>query len=194
MADGRIVPRRWQFRLVVLLILPAAVALLLLALDAITAPKAYWMLGVCEVDAVDAATGLPIRARVTMTYEGPLAGHKGSGNSYVTLGEPYETYRGMTPWIGYGGLGRVVRHVPKSRIIRPRDVTIVEGIRFKVEADGYEPFAFVPLDAVGRPIAAEGWSPPVFRAELRPLGSTGVKPSWRARPELKHYEWTSEGG
>jgi hypothetical protein len=183
---------RARFKLRTLLLLPAAVALVLVAIDPLTARPCYWRHGTFEFDVVDARDRRPIQAIVTMTYEGPLAGQPGSGSAYRTLGRPYETYRGMTPAVGYGGLNLIVRHRPGTLILRRHDLTITEGVRFRVDADGYEPFKFAPVDPQGKPLAFETWDPPVFRVELRRAGASGVPESWSTRPELKLHEmWLS---
>lgn len=183
---------RVRFKMRTLLMLPAAVALVLLAIDPLTARPCYWRLSVVEFDVVDARHRRPIQARVTLTYEGPLAGQPDSGSSYTTHGTPYETYRGMTPDEGYGGLTCIVRHRPGTLFFRRHDQTITEGVRFRVEADGYEPFEFAPGDAKGRPLTFETWDPPVFRVELRRQGVAGVPVQWSTRPELKIYDFSQE--
>ena len=60
-----------------LLLLPAVVALALLAIGPFTAGRSFWRYGVCEFDVADADMLRPIEARVTMTCVGPLAGEKG---------------------------------------------------------------------------------------------------------------------
>jgi len=180
-------PRRWKFRLRTLLLLPVAVTLLLVAIDPFTARPCYWRLAVYEFDVVDARDRRSVRAKVTLTYEGPLTGQPDSGTFYVTPGVPYEKYRGMTPEVGYGGLVCIVRHQPRTLIFRRRDRTITEGLRFRIEAHGYKPFVFAPADASGRPLEFETWDPPVFRVELSREGSAGVPASWSTRPELKIY-------
>src|SRR5262245_47085874 len=112
---------RARFKVRTLLLLPAAVALILVAIDRLTARPSYWRLGHVEFDVVDAHDRRPVEAIVTLTYEGPLAGQRGSGNSYRTLGLPYETYRGLTPNVGYGGLQCIVRHRPGTLIFRRHD-------------------------------------------------------------------------
>jgi len=179
---------RAQFRLRTLLLLPAAIAPALMAIDPLTARPCYWRCATFEFDVVDARDRRPIQAYVTMTYEGPLAGQPGSGNFYRTLGLPYEKYCGLTPDVGYGGLACIVRHRPGTLIFRRHDLTITEGVRFRVEAHGYGPFEFAPGDAQGKPLAFETWDPPVFRVELRRDGAPGVPVSWSTRPELKLYE------
>jgi hypothetical protein len=179
---------RVRFKLRILLMLPAAVALILVAIDPFTARPCYWRYGIFEFDVVNARDRRPIRAHVTMTYEGSLAGQPGSGSSYSTLGEPYETYRGSTPHVGYGGLACIVRHQPGTLIFRRHDLTITEGVRFRVEADGYEPFEFAPVDLQGKPLVFKTWDPPVFRVELRRDGASAVPVSWSSRPELKLHE------
>jgi hypothetical protein len=179
---------RVRFRLRTLLILPAAVALILVAIDPFTARPCFWRNGSFEFDVVNARDRRAIRAYVTMTYEGPLAGQPGSGDWCRTLGAPYETYRGYTPDVGYGGLVCIVRHRPGTLIFRRHDQTIVEGVRFRVEAEGYEPFEFAPVDPQEKPLVCETWDPPVFRVELRRHGASGVPVSWSTRPELKLYE------
>jgi hypothetical protein len=176
---------RVRFKVRTLLLLPAAVALFLVAIDKLTAPPSYWRYGLFEFDVVDAHERRPIPALVTMTYEGPLAGQPGSGDSYVTLGVPYEKYRGLTPQVGYGGLKGIVRHRPRTLIFLPHDLSITDGVRFRIEADGYEPFEFWPVDPQGKPLAFESWDPPVFRIELRRAGESGEPVSWSTRPELK---------
>jgi hypothetical protein len=149
-----------RFKLRTLLLLPATVALVLMAIDPFTARPCYWRLAVVEFDVVDARDRRPIQAYVTMTYVGPLAGQPGSGNFYRTLGLPYEKYHGLTPDVGYGGLACIVRHRPGTLIFRRHDLTITDGVRFRVEADGYEPFEFAPVDPQGKPLAFETWDPP----------------------------------
>jgi hypothetical protein len=185
--DSQAVPTGWKLRLRTLRLLPAAVTLLLVAVDPLTSRPCYWRVAVCEFDVVDARNRRPLPALVTMTYEGPLAGQPGSGTSYITLGEPYEKYRGMTPNVGYGGLACIVRHQPRTLIFRRRDLTITEGLRLRIEADGYKPFAFAPVDARGMPLEFETWDPPVFRVELSREGSAGVPASWSTRPGLEVY-------
>ena len=90
--------------------------------------------------------------------------------------------------MGYGYLACIVRHRPGTLIFRRHDLTIIEGVRFRVEADGYEPFDFAPVDPQGKPLAFETWDPPVFRVALRRDGASGVPVSWSTRPELKLYE------
>jgi hypothetical protein len=184
---------RARFKLRTLLLLPAAVALVLEAIDPLTARPCYWRYGTFEFDVVDARDRRPIQAIVTMTYQGPLAGQPGSGNSYRTLGLTYEKYRGMTPDVGYGGLVGIVRHRPGTLIFRRHDLTMTEGVRFRVDADGYEPFEFAPVDPQGKPLPFETWDPPVFRVELRRERESGVRASWSTRPELKWYEWFPRG-
>jgi hypothetical protein len=179
---------RIRFRLRTMLMLPAAVALVLVAIDPFTARPSFWRIGVFEFDVVDARDRHSIRAYVTLTYEGPLAGQPDSGHTYRTLGVPYKTYRGYTPDVGYGGLACIVRHRPKTLIFRRHDQTITEGVRFRVEADGYEPFEFAPVNPKGEPLVFETWDPPVFRVELRPNGASAVPVSWSTRPELTLYE------
>jgi hypothetical protein len=185
---------RARFKLRTLLLLPTAVALILVAIDPLTARPCYWRYADFEFDVVDARDRRPIRAYVSMTYEGPLAGQPGSGNLYRTLGLPYEKYRGLTPNVGYGGLTCIVRHRPGTLIFRRHDLTMTEGVRFRVEADGYEPFEFAPVDPQGEPLAFETWDPPVFRVELRRERESAVPASWSTRPELKWYEpWFPRG-
>jgi hypothetical protein len=179
---------RVRFTMRTLLMLPPAVALLLIAVDPLTAGPSYRRYGgTYEFDVVDARDQRPIQAEVTLIYEGPLAGQIGSGESYTTLGVPYEKYRGMTPNIGYGGFCCLVRHVPRTLIFRRHDLTVTECVRFKIKAAGYEPFDFAPVDTKGRPLVFETYSPPVFRVELRPEGASGVPVSWSTRPELKEF-------
>jgi hypothetical protein len=185
---------RVRFKVRTLLLLPAAVALVLAAIDPLTARPCYWRYGTFEFDVVDARDWRPMQAIVTMTYGGPLTGQPGSGNSYRTLGLPYETYRGLTPDVGYGGLTCIVRHRPGTLIFRRYYLTITEGVRFRVEADGYDPLEFAPVDPQGKPLAFETWDPPVFRVELRRAGQSGVPVSWSTRPELKWYEPWFPGG
>jgi hypothetical protein len=179
---------RVRFKVWTLLLLPAAVALALVAIDPLTARPRYWRYASFAFDVVDANDRRPIRAYVTVTYEGLLAGQPGSGSFYRTLGEPYETYRGETPDVGYGGLACIVRHQPGTLIFRRHDRTMTEGVRFRVEADGYEPFEFAPVDPQGKPLAFETWDPPVFRVELRRDGASGVPVSWSTRPELELFK------
>jgi hypothetical protein len=176
---------RARLKVRTLLLLPAAVALILVAIDPLTARPYYWRYGLFEFDVVDARDRRPVQAIVTMSYEGPLAGQPRSGASYRTLGIPYETYRGLTPNVGYGGLVCIVRHRPGTLIFRRHDLTITDGVRFRVAADGYEPFEFAPVDPQGKPLAFETWDPPVFRVELRRAGASAEPVSWSTRPELK---------
>jgi hypothetical protein len=185
---------RVRFKMRTLLLLPVAVAIVLVAIDPLTARPSYWRKGLFEFDVMDARDRRPIRATVTMTYEGPLAGQTGSGDFYTTLGLPYETYRGLTPKVGYGGLVCIVRHRPRTLIFRRHDLTVTEGVRFRVAADGYEPFDFAPVDRHGKPLAFETWDPPVFRVELRRAGASGKPVFWSTRPELKaYYRWFPGG-
>ncbi len=179
---------RVRFKVRTLLLLPVAVTMILVAIDPLTARPCFWRYGLFEFDVVDARDRRPIQAIVTMTYEGPLAGQPGSGNSYTTLGLPYEKYRGLTPNVGYGGLACIVRHRPPTLIFRRHDLTITEGVRFRVAADGYEPFEFAPVDPRGKPLAFKTWDPPVFRVVLRRAGALEEPVSWTTRPELKLYE------
>lgn len=179
-----------QFRVRTLLLLPIAVTLLLVAIDRLTAPSIYWMIGSYELDVVDARDRHPLEARVTVTYEGPLAGQPGSGDSWVTDGLPYGEYYGMTPEGSRAGMTGVIGHRPESLVLRRHERSFIEGARFRVEAEGYEPFTFTPVDATGRPMEFDTWDPPVFRVELRPGGVAGVSASWSTRPELKsHPMW-----
>ena len=173
-----------------LLALPAAVALLLVAIDRLTAPPDSWRDGIFEFDVVDARDQSPIAGYVTMTYIGPLAGQPGSGSACQTLGVVYDRYRGMTPSRGYGGLIGLVRHRPGTLLLRRHDVTITEGVRFRVEARGYEPFEFAPVDTRRQPLAFETKDPPVFRVELHRAGASGGgTASWSTRPELRFFDW-----
>jgi hypothetical protein len=142
-----------------LLALPAAIALLLVAIDPLTAGPDSWRYGSFEFDVVDARDRHPVAAYVTMTYVGPLTGQPGSGKSYKTLGLAYDRYRGMTPSIGYGGQAGIVRHRPGTIFFRHHGLTIAEGVRFRIEAEGYEPFTFTPADATGRPLEFEASAP-----------------------------------
>ncbi len=180
---------RWRiFRLRTLMLLPVGVTLLLYAVDPLTAHPSHWRVAVCEFDVVDADTRQPISATVTKFYDGPLMGQPGSGDSYVTLGVPYVKYRGMTLDVGYGGLVCIVRDQPGTLIFRRHDRTVTEGLRFRVEVEGYRPYEFAPVDARGRPLESESWDPPVFRVELVRDGSGGKQASWSARPELVPYD------
>jgi hypothetical protein len=170
-----------------LLLLPAAATLALFLADSLTARPSHWRYGAYEFDVVDASDRRSIPALVTLTYVGPLAGQAGSGAHYTTLGVPYDTYRGMTPDVGYGGLTGIVRNRPGTLIFRRRDLTITEGVRFRIEANGFEPFEFAPVDTKGRPLAFETWDPPVFRVELRRKGDSGITACWSTRPDLKIY-------
>jgi hypothetical protein len=174
-----------RFTVRTLLLLPIAVSLLAVAIDRLTAPPVYWMMGPYELDVVDAYDRHPIKARVTVTYEGPLAGQRPSGGAWITDGEPYKGYRWMTPERSYAGMVGIVGHRPKSLFLQRRDRSFIDGARFRVEAKGYESFTFTPVDAAGRPMEFDAWDPPVFRVELRPAGAAGVSASWSTRPELK---------
>ncbi len=176
---------RPRFSMRALLMLPLVVVVVMFLIDPLTARAPYWRLGTSELDVVNAATQQPIQARVARSYEGPLAGEP--ADAYTTPGWTYDTYRGMTPQIGYGGLTTIVRCRPKTLFFRRHDLTVAEGLRFLVEADGFEPFEFAPVDRLGRPLAFDTWDLPVFRVELRPKGRPEVTPSWRTRPELKHF-------
>jgi hypothetical protein len=176
---------RVRFTVRALLLLPIAATLVLAAIDRLTAPSIYWFIGAYELDVVDARDRHPVVAHVKVTYEGPLAGHP--GESWVTDGVAYGKYRWMTPERSYAGLVGIVGHRPKSLFLQRRDRSFIDGARFRVEAEGYEPFTFTPVDAAGRPLEFDTWDPPVFRVELRPEGATGVSASWSTRPELKVY-------
>jgi hypothetical protein len=176
---------RVQFKVRTLLLLPSAVTLVLVAIDRLTAPPIYWMYGPYELDVVDARDHHPLKAHVTVTYEGPLAGQPHSGDSWVTDGVPYGEYRWLTPERSYAGMVGIVGHRPRSFILQRRDRSFIDGARFRVEVEGYEPLTFTPIDATGRPLEFDTWDPPVFRVELRPEGAAGVSSSWTTRPELK---------
>src|SRR4051794_39462714 len=141
---------RVRFRLRTLLLLPVAVALLAVGVDRLTAPKVFWMHGPYELDVVDARDRHPLQARVTVTYEGPLAGHP--GGTWVTDGVPYKGYRWMTSERSYTGMVGIVGHRVRPRFLPRRDRSFIDGARFRVEADGYDPFTFTPDDAAGRPM------------------------------------------
>jgi hypothetical protein len=165
--------------------LPVAVTLLLYAIDRLTAKPIYWFIGPYELDVVDARDHRPLRARVTVTYEGPLEGQPGSGSFWTTDGVAYKGYRWMTPERSYAGMVGIVGHRPKTLIFQRHDITVIDGVRFRVEAAGYEPFTLVPIDARGMPLEFDTWDPPVFRVELRPTGASEVPVRWCTRPELK---------
>ena len=176
---------RVRFTVRTLLLLPPAVVLLLIAVDRLTAPPSEWRYGTTfEFDVVDARDKHPIEAKVTLIYDGPLAGESGSGESYTTIGMPYDKYRGMTTKLGYGGFCCVARHLPRTLIFQRHDLTVTEGVRFKIHAAGYETFVFVPADRAGRPLSFETSPIPVFRIELRPEGEPAVPVSSSTRPEL----------
>lgn len=182
--------RRVRFTMRTLLLLPPAVVLLLFAVDRLTAEPSYWCYGATyEFDVVDARDKHSLKAKVTLDYLGPLDGQPFDGTSHKTSGVPYETYRGTTPNIGYAGICCTVWHIPRTLIFRRREMMVAEGVRFKIEAEGYEPFEFAPVDTKGQPLAFETWDFPVFRIELRPKGASEVPVSWSTRPELKVYHW-----
>ena len=186
---------RVRLRLWTLLLLPAAVALLLVAIDPLTERPSFWRIALFEFDVVDASNKRPIQALVTLTYLGPLAGQPDSGISFTTAGVPYDTYRGITPDVGHGGLVGIVRHRQGTRFLRRHDMTVTEGVRFRVEAAGYETYEFDPVDTRGSPLEFKTWDPPVFRVELRPIGRSDVLRSWSTRPELRPWgaEYQSPG-
>jgi hypothetical protein len=165
--------------------LPVVAALAIIATDRIGVRSPFWMYGeVFEFDVVDARDKRSLVGTITRTYVGALAGVPATTQ---TLGEPYHEFRGMTPQIGYGGLCCIVKRSPRTRFLRTHDISIVEGLRFRIEAEGYEPFDFAPVDASGRPLAFKAWDVPVFRIELRPVGRPEVPTSWSTRPELKRW-------
>ena len=166
-------PRLW-FRLRTPLLLPVAAVLLLMAIDPMAAGRSYLYPVVFKFDVVNARDKHPIPAHVTMTYIGPFAGRPQGDRSYTTHGTPYRTYRGMTPWEGPGGISGVVWHRPPTLIFRRQHQTVVEGVRFQIEAPDYESFSFAPAGATGGPFVCEGWSVPVFRVELRREGASRV--------------------
>ena len=153
------------------LLLPIVAGLALVAVDPLTAAlPTYWRMGVFEFDVVDARDRAPIVAKVTIMYEGPLAGHPESGSSCTTLGLPYGRYRGSEGSVGYGGLAGIVRHLPETLIFRRHALTSTESVRFRVEAEGFETFSFAPDDPWGHPLGFPTHDPPVFRVELRRTG------------------------
>src|SRR4051812_28112241 len=111
-------PPRVQFKVWTLLLLPIVVALLVVGIDRLTAPSIYWMIGPYEFDVVDAHDRHPLKARVTVTYEGPLAGQPGSGDSWVTDAVPYGEYHWMTPERSYAGMVGIIGHRPKSLFLQ----------------------------------------------------------------------------
>jgi hypothetical protein len=177
---------RIRLKLRILLLLPPFAALLMIAADRLTAKPPVWYYGVAfEFDVVDARDKRPIKASVTRSYFGPLSGEDNPGPTSRSSGSSYGKYRGMSRDGSYGGMCCAVRHLPRTLFLRKHDLWITEAIRFRVEARGYEPFDFVPVDIGGKPLAFDTPDIPVFRIELRPIGMPDVRATWSTRPELE---------
>jgi hypothetical protein len=169
-----------------LLLLPPLIAILLLAADWLTAKPPRWVYGSAfEFDVVDARDKRPIVASITRTYFGPLAGEDDPTPTIKTLGMAYGRFRGMSRDRWYGGNCCVVKYLPRTLFLHKVDRWVTEGIRFKVEASGYEPFDVVPIDSGGHPLVFNTQNIPVFRVELRPVGKPKVQACWSTRPELE---------
>jgi hypothetical protein len=169
-----------------LLLLPPAIAMLMIAADRLTAKRPDWVYGATfEFDVVDARDKHPIKATITRTYCGPLVRESDSVHTFTTSGRAYGKYRGLTRDCGYGGNCCVVKHVPRTLFLLKEDQWVTEGTRFTIESRGYEPFDFVPVDSKGKPLVFNSLNIPVFRIEMRPIGMSDVPVAWSTRPELE---------
>jgi hypothetical protein len=169
-----------------LLLLPLVVAMLMIAADRLTAKRPDWVYGAAfEFDVVDARDKHPIVASATLTYFGPQKGESNPTPTIKTHGMSYGRYRGMTRDRGYGGMCCVVKRVPRTLFLLKEDQWITEGIRFRIEAPGYEPFDFLPVDNRGHALVFNSLDIPVFRIEMRPIGEPHAQASWTTRPELE---------